>query len=57
MGKARYRILTADGRIKYAGTNYPSWLNLESARLKVDYSKGEMIYEYDREHNALWEIF
>ena len=57
MSKPNYRIITADLRIKYAGTDHPSWLTLAAARLKVNYHAGEMIYEYDAEGNALWEVF
>ena len=57
MSKPNYRIITADLRIKYAGTDHPSWLTLTAARIKVNYHAGEMIYEYDAEGNALWEVF
>jgi hypothetical protein len=43
---AKYRILTADRRLKYAGTDTGSWFTLEKARQLVNYSAGEMIYEY-----------
>jgi hypothetical protein len=54
--KANYRIIREDGRIKYAGTDMPSWLTLETARKLVNYSKGEMIYQYDEKGNKLWEV-
>lgn len=41
-----YRILTANYRIKYAGTDLPSWHTLAKARELVNYEAGEMIYEY-----------
>jgi hypothetical protein len=53
---ARYRIITADQKIKFAGTDRPSWLTLEQAKSEIDYSKGEMIYEYDKSGNRLWEV-
>jgi len=54
--KVNYRIHKADGRIKYAGTDSPSWLTLEMARQLVNESKGEKIYEYDYNRNPLWEV-
>jgi hypothetical protein len=56
-GGFNYRIITLQGTIKYAGTNDPSWLTLDMARKLVDHSKGEMIYEFDKNRNRLWEIF
>jgi hypothetical protein len=53
----KYRILTQNGRIKYAGTNNPSWFTLENAKKVVDQSKGEMIYEYClKTMEPLWEV-
>jgi hypothetical protein len=53
----RYRILKPDMRIKYAGTDSPSWFfSLDEAKKHVDYSKGEMIYEYDINGDRLWEV-
>ena len=50
-----YRILDANGMIKFTGTNLGSWFNLETAReLKQD---GDSIYEYDNNGNQLWETF
>jgi hypothetical protein len=54
--KAKYRIITSDQKIKYAGTDEPSWLTLEDAKTKVDISAGEMIYEFDKNGNRLYEI-
>jgi hypothetical protein len=54
--KAIYRIIKSNGRIKYAGTDDPSWLTLEMAKKLVSYSDGEMIYEFDKNGNPLWEI-
>lgn len=52
---ADYRILTADRRIKFAGTDEPSWLNLSDAKSKVE--KGEMIYLYCmKTMQPLWEV-
>lgn len=54
----KYRILTEDGKIKYAGTGFDSWFSLEKAKEKVDYTKGEMIYEWDlKTQEPLWEVF
>jgi hypothetical protein len=56
--KYKYRIYTSDYRIKFAGTDSPSFLTLELARSLVDYSKDEKIYEYDLEYQSrLWEVF
>ena len=55
--KAKYRILDSDGRIKYTGTEMGSWFNLEKAKQLVNYSNGEMIYEYDYNGNKLYEVF
>lgn len=51
----RYRIQTKDGRMKFAGTDRPSWYNLENARKVVNYDNGERIIEHDGV-NILWEI-
>jgi DNA polymerase-3 subunit beta len=55
--KARYRIIDSNGRIKYTGTEMGSWFNLEKAKQLVNYSNGEMIYEYDYNGNKLYEVF
>jgi hypothetical protein len=52
-----YRILTADGRIKFAGTDQPSWLSRVKAAIAADTRNGEMICEYDRRCELLWELF
>lgn len=55
--KANYRILKSDRTIKFTGgTEEGSWFTLERAKELVDYSNGEMIYEYDDNGNRLWEI-
>jgi hypothetical protein len=54
--KAKYRILKANGRIKFAGTDKPSWLTIEQAKKLVNYTDGEMIYEYNNEGKKLFEI-
>jgi hypothetical protein len=51
----KYRIQTADGKIKFAGTDFNSWFTLEDARNLVDYSSGERIIEHDGV-NILWEV-
>lgn len=55
INKIQYRIYTADRRIKYVGTGLNSWFTLEQAKQKVDYSMGEMIYEFDKNSDPLWE--
>ena len=55
--KPTFRIIKSDGRIKYAGTDKPSWLTLKMAKKLVNYSDGEMIYEFDKNGNPVWEIF
>jgi len=54
-----YRILSADGKIKYAGMDEraESWLCLEDARQLVNYDKNEMIYEYNEDLERLYEVF
>ncbi len=53
----RFRILTADYKIKFAGTGLDSWFfDLETAKSKVDDSKDEMIYEFNFNGDRLYEI-
>jgi phage terminase small subunit len=52
-----FRILKPDGKIKFAGTGEDSWFKLDKARKLVDYSKGEMIYEYNTEGRRISEWF
>lgn len=53
--KAVYHILDSNGRIMYTGGN--SWMTLEQAKKLVDYSKGEMIYQYSDDYMyRLWEV-
>ena len=54
--KTTYRIITAENKIKFAGTNKASWMTLENAKKEVDYSKGEMIFEYNNNNEKLWEV-
>jgi hypothetical protein len=57
MNKAVYRIIKANGNVKYAGTDMPSWFNLENAQKFADKSNGEKIFEYDLKYQrALWEV-
>jgi hypothetical protein len=56
MKKCKYRIWTSNNRVKYAGTDLPSWLSLEQAKKLVNYLAGEQIYEYDNNGNKLWEV-
>jgi len=56
--KARYRIIDSNGRVKYTGgTEMGSWFTLDKAKKLVNYSNGEMIYEYDYNGEQLWEVF
>jgi hypothetical protein len=52
----KYRIQNREGRIMHTGTKTGSWFNLERAKEIVDYSKGEMIYEYNENQVPLWEV-
>ena len=53
--KAVYRILTSDHRIKYAGTDNPSWFALKKARELV--RPNEMIYQYcTKTMQPMWEV-
>jgi len=52
----KYRILAADYTLMYTGGN--SWMTLEQARKLVDYSQGQMIYEYSVDSlTRLHEVF
>ena len=52
---AKYRIQTKDGRFLNAGTDLPSWFNLDDAYKTVNYSEGQRIVEHDG-MNVLWEV-
>lgn len=54
--KTSYRIKNANGTFRNAGTDAPSWFNLETARALVNYSQGEQIVEHNG-IDVLWEIF
>lgn len=55
--KTAYRILTADGRAKNAGTGRPSWFTLEEAKREYDPGAGEIIIEIDPgTGRKLWEV-
>jgi len=54
--KANYKIQNANGTFMNAGTDEPSWFNLEDARKLVNYDRGQRIVEHDGV-NILWEIF
>lgn len=52
-----YKIIKANGNLKYAGTDMPSWLTLEQAQKLCDYANGEKIFEYDKHYQQkLWEV-
>jgi hypothetical protein len=54
---ANYRIITANGKIKYAGTDSPSWFILTHAKRFVNRSKGEKVYEYSpATGEKMWEV-
>jgi len=55
MDKIVYRIITSDRKIKFAGTDRPSWFNLKAARELCDRTKGEKIYESNGV-DLLWEV-
>jgi hypothetical protein len=52
----RYRIRTAEGKFKFAGTGKNSWFDLETARKIVNYEEGEQIVESNGV-DILWEVF
>ena len=55
--KPNFRIHTKDGRIKFAGTGQDSWFfSIESARKKLNTSKGEKLYEYDFDGYPMHEV-
>lgn len=54
--KKVYRIQLFDGKILNAGTNKPSWFDIEEARQLVNRSIGQRIIEDDGLH-ILWEVF
>lgn len=54
--KIKYRILTKDRKIKYAGTGEDSWFTIEKAKKLVDRTKGEMIYEFTPNGDPMWEV-
>jgi hypothetical protein len=55
MGVPKYRIMTSDRKILNAGTDDPSWFDLERAREVVDRSKGQIIVEHNGV-GVLWEV-
>jgi hypothetical protein len=52
----KYRIRTAEGKFKFAGTGKNSWFDLETARNLVNYEEGEQIVESNGVE-ILWEVF
>ncbi len=53
--KRQYRIITKDGRVKFAGTGQESWfVDLEKAKKLA--SPTDMVYEYDENGERLWEV-
>jgi hypothetical protein len=53
----KYRVLTADRKIKFTGTVEGSWFTLDQARQKVNRELGEMIYQYNDNQERLFEVF
>ncbi len=53
--KTDYRVQNSDGTFLNAGTDSPSWFNLDEARKFVDYEAGQRIVEHDG-MNVLWEV-
>ena len=50
-----FRIITSEGKIKFAGTGYDSWFTLAEARELIE--EGDSIYEYcPNTGNQLWEV-
>jgi hypothetical protein len=47
-----FRIKSADGRLLNAGTDKPSWFNLDTARQLVNRAAGQRIIE----HNGMQEV-
>lgn len=52
----KYRIFTKDRKIKFAGTGHDSWFTLEKAKKLCDRSKGEMVYEFNKNGDPMWEV-
>jgi hypothetical protein len=53
--KAIYRIITKEGNVKFAGTDFPSWLTLDRARENAE--DGDKIYEFDTATmRQMWEV-
>ncbi len=51
-----YRILTADHKIKFAGTDQESWFVSLGEAVKLASDSGDTVYEYDKDGNRLWEV-
>ena len=54
--EANYRIITTENKVKFAGTNKISWLTLEMAKIEANLKNGDMIYEYNKNGERLWQI-
>lgn len=55
----QYRIVNANGLDKYAGTDMPSWFNLEKAQELVNRNEGEKILAYNMAVSTtreMWEV-
>jgi alkylated DNA nucleotide flippase Atl1 len=52
-----FRIVRADGRIRFAGTGEDSWFKKADALAICDYSKEEKVYEYNpKTGDPIWEV-
>ena len=53
----KFRIITADNKVKFAGTGSDSWFTLAKAEQVVNRENGEMVYEYTCPGGErLWEV-
>jgi hypothetical protein len=50
-----YRIIKPDGRIRYAGTDMPSWFKTLDA-CKQHMHNGDTVYQYNVAGDKLWEV-
>lgn len=53
--KSQFRIITKEKKVKYAGTDYPSWFTLAEAKNIVNYDNGEAIY-FDNGERLVCEV-
>lgn len=55
---ATFRVYTKDRKIKFAGTDHPSFFNTaEQAAAVASFEDGDKVYEYSLIHQRpLWEV-